>query len=372
MKIKAVIVSALGFFGLAAIGFAQATFSVGSIPVTTVTASGNTERTGDIMFTVIQGSSATFSGTITIYYGVPITVPTYAIIVTGQGGFAANPPSVTALDAASGTVALSIGAGISFPASFTVSGVRVKIAGSSLSSLAASISSTGNAIVAGQTGVTVIISVAAGLSKVGVDPVSGNPIVPAELNAAAPVSVTATMAVSENYLDAFGRIPADDPTITTGIMIRFTLSQAPPAGVSVAFPTTATSTGPNATAAWHLVDSAGAPLVASKTITSASTDLRVYYKLIVSSNPTAIDDITVGTADHPINLTIAGGATLPLSTGLISYVVSLAPIQPAFNNDGTVTGFPIPRFAAADLGPATLVITSVGGTKKRRGQMTSW
>ncbi len=358
MKVRTLLVAAVMFVALSAAAFAQATFSVGSIPVTTVTASGNTEKSGDVTFTVIQGSSASVLGTVTITYGVPITVPATAIVITGFGGFAATPPSLVApFDGASGKVVLSVPANVVFPASFTVSGVRVQIAGSSLSSLAASISSTGNAIVAGQTGVTVINSIAAGLAKIGINPDTDEADGAAELSAIDPAATTnAYMYASENYLDAFGKIPGalpNDPTVTTGIMIRFTLSAAPPAGVSIVFPASATHTGANSTAEWALVDSAGA--ATTKTIKSDTTDLTVYYMLVSSSNPTAIDDISIG-AVAPLQVKVASDATLPLPSGTISYVASLAPIKAAFNSDGTVTGLPIPRFAAADVGTGELLI----------------
>jgi hypothetical protein len=201
--------------------------------------------------------------------------------------------------------------------------------------------------------VTVINSVAAGLAKVGINPETGKANGTAELSAIDPSGATAGMFASENYLDAFGNIPGvapADPTITTGIMIRFTLSANPPAGVSIVFPATAPSTGTAATAGWILTDSAGA--VGAKTIKSDTTDLTVYYLLASSSNPTAIDDISI-----PVSLVYnKDDATLPLPSGTITYVASLAPIKAAFNSNGTVTGLPIPRFAAADVGTGELLV----------------
>src|SRR5438093_10689395 len=72
MRMKTLLVAAGIFFAFSAAAFAQGTYSVGSIPVTAVVKSGLTEKTGDITFTQISGSSV--SGTITITYGVPITV----------------------------------------------------------------------------------------------------------------------------------------------------------------------------------------------------------------------------------------------------------------------------------------------------------
>jgi hypothetical protein len=62
------------FLAFSVAAFAQATLTVGSIPVTAVVASGLTEKTGDITFTTVSGSPTVQSGVITINYGVPITV----------------------------------------------------------------------------------------------------------------------------------------------------------------------------------------------------------------------------------------------------------------------------------------------------------
>ncbi len=358
MKVKTLLVAAVMFVALSAAAFAQATFTVGSIPVTTVTASGNAEKTGDITFTLVQGSSPTVSGTVTISYGVPMTSPIGFIhviaplaVAPAVNNFVGTALQVLSINAQAGQVVIAVPAGVAAPGSFTLTGVRVAVAGTSLSSLSAAISSTGNAIVAGQTGVTVINSIAAGLAKVGVDPATGKAFADApELVAINPESSTSAMFASENYLDAFGSIPSLDTTITTGIIVRFTLSANPPAGVSIVFPTSATHTGTNSTAEWTLCDSTGKALGATQTIKSDTVDLHVYYALTSSSNPTAIDDISV----EGVAINVASSATLPLPSGTITYVASLAPIQPAFNTDGTVTNLPIPRFAAADVGTGTL------------------
>ncbi len=78
MKTKTILIAAVMFFALTASAFAQATFSVSSIPETTVVNSGFTEKTGDIMFTTVAGTPASVTGTFTISYGVPITAGTTA------------------------------------------------------------------------------------------------------------------------------------------------------------------------------------------------------------------------------------------------------------------------------------------------------
>src|SRR5437867_12982455 len=91
MRMKTLLVAAGIFFAFSAAAFAQATYSVRSIPVTAVVKSGLTEKTGDITFTQISGTSVT--GTITITYGVPITINIAAQVTvtpTGVTGLGVN------------------------------------------------------------------------------------------------------------------------------------------------------------------------------------------------------------------------------------------------------------------------------------------
>src|SRR5687767_13074011 len=98
MKARIVLVGALMFFGISAAAFAQANFDTGSTPVTAVTRSGYTEKTGDITFTQTSGTSV--AGTITVAYGVPITIDISDAMVVGAGCYA-GAGGVTVNEAAS-------------------------------------------------------------------------------------------------------------------------------------------------------------------------------------------------------------------------------------------------------------------------------
>ncbi|NWG12705.1 MAG: hypothetical protein HXY20_04125 [Acidobacteria bacterium] len=358
---KTILVAAVMFLGLTAAAFAQATYSVGSIPVTTVTASGYTEKTGDVTFTHVSGTSQ--AGTITISYGVPITVDIGDFVtIFAQGVYENAPPAGNpiaglsinegASSYANGQLVINVPAGVTGVGSFAISGVRVAVAGTALTSLAASISSTGNAITAGQTNVVVISSISAGLANIDSDPVSINGVAPGVGPYAAAVSV------DEGYLAAFFH---DDLTTTTSIMIKVTLDAAPTAGVTVTFPATFSyETQGEDTVTWETCasDGSGATLGAvSKT--SSSTDLSVYYRmqpvpnvdpLVQVTDPTAIETLEIS----PINITISGSATLPLPAGTVSASVSLAPVGAAFGSGGAVLASPIPRYMQVDLGPVPI------------------
>lgn len=365
MKVKTLLVAAVMFVALSAAAFAQGTFQIGSIPVTTVTASGNTEKTGDITFTLLPLGNTTVDGTITVSYGVPITVDTalattpIKIANANLVGAVAQPQILQVIK--SGQVVIKVSSGAT-QGSFTLTGVRVAISGTSLTSLGATVSSTGNAILAGQTGVTVITSVAPALKWVGVDfSDSDKPLRdPATIVAIDPHSTSAVMSAGENYLAAFTNppctgvnIPAGcDLTATIGAMVKFTLSAAPPPGVSIVFPASTTSV---AGLTWVLVDKAGA--TTTKTIKNDTTDLAVYYLITSSSDPTALEDITVS----GIQINVASDIVKPVPAAIITYVASIAPIAPAFDSSGNPTG-PIPRYDLADVGTGKLLTVEGSST----------
>lgn len=339
MKAKTLLVAAVMFFGLSAAAFAQlATFQVGSIPVTAVTATGQTEKAGSITFTTVSGSPATVLGTITVSFGVPIT--NAGANITGVAATGAL-PTIGSTNNASGVVVINISAG--FTGTFTLSGIRVAVSGTGLTSLSASMSAVGNAIIAGQTVVTVISSISPGLASL----TSTVGVINAVTGA---VTTQPILKVKEGYLDAFGKIPAvpalDDQT--TGVWLRFTLSANPPTGMTIQFPATAASDG---TAAFTTVNSDGTANGAAVNVTSSSTSLTVYYQLTTDSNPTKVETVT-----FPLTVSVDGTkATFPLASVSITSTVTLAPIGNAFTSSGGLIASPIPRYSVAEVGPANIL-----------------
>lgn len=342
MKAK-ILVVALMFFAFSAAAFAQATFQVGSIPVTAVTATGQTEKTGSITFTTVSGSAATSLGTITVSYGVPITNSGANITGTATAGAL---PTIGSTNNASGVVVINVSAG--FSGTFTLSGVRVAVSGTTLTSLSASISAVGNAIVAGQTVVTVISSIANGIASLAstagvINAVTGT------------VTTQPILKVKENYLDAFGKIPPGTDDQTTGIWLRFTLSAAPPTGMTIQFPATATT---DSTGIFTTINSDGTADGAAVNITSTSTALTVYYQLTSNSDPTKVETLTV-----PLTVSIdSSKASFPLASVSITSTVSLAPIGNAFSSSGAVIASPIPRYSVLEVGPASVLGISGSAT----------
>lgn len=365
MKVRTLLVAAVMFLALSAAAFAQATFQVGSIPVTTVASTGNTELTGDITFTMVSGSNATILGTINVTYPVPITVvdfPDYVQIINNTLVGAATAPQIKSVSK-TGTVVITVPADAT-SGSFTLTGVRVQIADTGFTNvgLTASISAVNNAILAGQTVVTVVNQIAAPLTAGDAGTADTvNSVTGKIYDSDGAEAESAIMSAAENYLDAFGKTPDTDPTLTTGRMIKFVLTP-PPAGVTLTMPETAAlaNSGGSIADGFELVDSTGVAVGDTVDITSDSSSFTVYYKLVTDSDPTLSEwiEVVVGISTKD--------ASLPIPSGTVTYTASMAPIGPAFDSKGNpipesdTTHFIIPRFKDVPIAAQTLL--SVAGS----------
>lgn len=363
MKTKTLLIAAVMFLGLTAAAFAQATFSVGSIPVTAIVNTGQVELTGDITFSMVNNGNAAVLGTITVIYPVPITVAMSATNGAAGSGVristvtapftssAANPPgnqtTVGILSVSSGAstgqgqVVIQVPPAAAGNGSFTLTGVRVAVAGTTLTSLNATISATNNAITANQTNVLVVASIAPGIQAPVTTTVGS-------INATTGGSiVNPVITIPEGFLNAWG-----DPTPLTNAGIRITLSAAPPAGITITFPQTASSDGvaPVANPAWTTINNDGTDHGGTYVFTSSSTTLVAYYKATSTTDPTKLETLTINPT-----LAFSGSSNLPLPVVTITYLVSMAPIGTAFGSNNALIASPIPRYAAQDLGPANLL-----------------
>jgi len=367
MKTKTLLIAAVMFLGLTAGAFAQATYQVGSIPVTAVIETGLTERSGDITFSQVSGQS--LQGTVAITYGgtpgVPITVDDTKILILappGAPGYSsgvAAPPSfppgttistvtVNSLDNESGVLVLNVPAGVA-AGSFTVSGVRVAVAGVTVNELRANISSTNNAILAGQTSVVVITDIAPGIDDVST---SSSDRVNLNATTGTPVSGdnTTTIRVDEGFLNAFNDI---NPATNFGVGIRFTLTGIPE-GITVTFPATATTNGnsPLGVPTFISVDDVGITPVGAVAIDANSDSLSVFYRLTSTSDPTTLERLSV-----PVTITFTGDEDedLPLAAGPIQFTTTLWPTGTAFDDGDVITlNRLIPRYVESLIGPDTL------------------
>jgi len=181
----------------AALGFGQALFTVGSSSSTAADI-GNAEIAGPITLTVASGT--TVNAPILISYSAPMTNNTGSeITVTGSGGLSTI-SGPTDFDFSTNSIVVEVPAGGAIGDTITISGVRIALAGSTLSQVTASVvglSSTGNAFMAGQTNPVVIGQIARPFQ---VDETTEPPL--AFSNGMATISST-TFKVTENYANAF-------------------------------------------------------------------------------------------------------------------------------------------------------------------------
>lgn len=390
MKTK-ILIAAVMFFALSVAAFAQVTaqFTVGSVPVTTVSSCGVTERTGDVIFTTVTGTGAVATGTFTINYGVPITSPLANIqatgtangvaLTTGAGNNLYLDPTLNTSgptgSLAAGLLTLSInpGAGLTNPVSFTVNGVRVNVSGSSLTSLSATISSTGNAIVAGQTTVIVISAISTALDTVTVNNPGGVtvllPFGPAlstgvAVNAATAGitgggvvtanSNTANILVKEKFVTAF-EVPGSGGT---GAVVQLIFT-AVPTGVTVALPLTVTSDKGYGFKAVSLTTTTTGAITATTdatvapSFTSLSTSLSAYY---LATTPGATSANGIDTLVFQATVT-ADPTKVPLTPTAITVTAQMAPSNPTGSTY-------IPRYSGTQcaVGPATLASVATGQT----------
>jgi hypothetical protein len=348
------------FLALSAIAFAQAgvaTFQVGSIPVTTVVQTGNTETTGDLTFTQLSGTSQT-GGPISISYGtgVSITVASGAITINNSDGYAAAPVTINSLTNTPGLLVLNVPAGVVAPASFTVSGVRIKVSGTGVSQVDASISAFGNAILAGQTTPRVITNVSPGLGTVSTSPTAG-----ATINAVTGVIVSGgspnKMRVREGFLAAFA----------PNAGIRITVNQKPPVGVTFTFPATfSTFDGSTGLSEYVIANSDMTTTDAVRTISgSSSSGTTIYYKMqtLGASADTVLESLYIDVTTS-VSTSGSNAISLPVSlTAGVTATVSLAPVSPAFTGSGGLPSTPlIPRYDPAESSAVTLLTVTGSST----------
>jgi hypothetical protein len=381
MKTKTILIAAVMFFALSVAAFAQtATFQVGSIPVTAVANSGQTEKTGSITFSQVSGTTPTPVGTITVNYGVPITNcavgTTGCTITVAAQGIQVAGANIVSVNNTTGQITISVPSAQT-AAVIQLSNVRVATAGTTLTTLSASVSTVGVALLAGQTSVVVINSIAPGIAGVLI-PAAGLGASPAKVNAVTAAVTQGIINVREGFINAYGLTSGTDTTQTGSTMVRLTLSQAPPAGVSITFPVTANATDPstipappapqygNTTVAnaFQLADATGAFLTTAAVIDSTSTNLTVYYRVATDTDVTRIEDLTLAgcpSAIPCVEVKVDPLAAKPLPATDINMTATLAPIGNAFGDLNAILASPIPRYAAQEVGP-TLFLSIVSGS----------
>jgi len=297
--------------------FGQATLQASSTS-STANKTGHTELVGDVTLTVVAGTTA--AGTVEFIYGRPLTNTVLSsssaagVTVTGTGGLAGASIAAVLPDG----IIVNLPAGATIGASATLSGVRISVVGVTTPTLSASISATGNSVVAGQNSTRVVSQI---VDTMIVDATSST-------------SVTFTNGVVVSGLGAFlfGEGSARSFSGHTGILGQTVPTQVIfrvlglPDNVSITFPAqAAANSGAKFTTSSGLDES----------LTNQSTSPRVTYLFSDSSS----SDFEVDNFSVTPSVSVTG----PVKSGTFVIQATVGPIGAA-KPDSEFPSTAVPRF----------------------------
>ncbi len=289
-------------------------YAVGVEAVLAIVNTGQAEPTGAMVFTQLSDENS--AGYIVISYGIPITVPWQKISVIGSGGLTRARLDESRSSRFAGQISIIVPAGGRHGDTIRVSGVRVAVAGTTLTYLAASIAAEGNTIPPSQSYVHVVKSIAPAIAHVK--------STEAQLDTSTVgASATGYVTIREGFIRSFVGRNQMTPGMTNGTEFRLTLSAMPP---EIEF----------------LIDD---NLPAAKAVPKQPSDDPLTFQTMLMESAS---EVTI-----PYRVRTKGKVSLrsPLA---ITGVISLAPIGTAFSAEGQPSGV-VPRYVASDVGPVTLV-----------------
>ncbi|MDA2933640.1 hypothetical protein MYX82_04795 [Acidobacteria bacterium AH-259-D05] len=153
MKIKTLLAAVIVMFVFTFT--AQAAISVSSTPVTSIRSDGEVEATGAVVLT-FQSVPADGTDVVTLDYGVAVDINTISTSKSAATGI-----TVGSITKSGNIVSVPLTFSSATTGSVTISGVRVDVAGTTLTDLSVSISTTVVSIVAGQNTTKVVNGIAA-------------------------------------------------------------------------------------------------------------------------------------------------------------------------------------------------------------------
>jgi len=360
MKTK-LLIAAVMFFALAVAAQAQTSFQVSSIPVTTVAACGASELSGDIIFTAISGSNGAGTGTITVTYPTGVNVALLGSTIKIFAGAGPVPPESAAdealVTAAANILTVPITEATTATTVIRISGVRVNVAGTGVTSVTVNVTSsgtTGFAFVGGQTNLVVISSVQPAFKAFG-SAAGGFSNATAVSVAAFNAGVTGANPVVINIKENFTAFQNG----VNGQLVQLTFS-AIPAGLQLSLPVSATTTSATpggggdgyqlATVSGSGNTFAVTRSAAVQTLNSTSASLVVYY---VMTTPSATSGNSLDTLPIPVTVGTIAVPTFPIPLGTVSVTVALAPVDTSVAKNMSY----VPRYGADQcaIGPATIL-----------------
>jgi hypothetical protein len=322
MKLKPLVAVSM-FLSFTAAAFAQATFTIGSSPVTTVVESGYAEITGEIVFTPINpAANLTVPGTITIDYGdTPITFMGGVFV---DGLIVGGPTATLGIGADNTQLVITVtpGTGVD-DYSIHLYGVQVQVAGDpGVAPLDAHLTSTGNLIVAGQTDPRVLNAVHSGIASLS----ASAPVRIHTVNGIINGNTQTTLTIVEGFSSAFGVSMFWDPPQTNAQQMRIVLDKQVPDGITIQFPTSDES------GKWARIGDG--------TLTSADIVPEVFYQVVFDTDSSSVETLQITVSVTAVEQ--------PYASAPLYASVSLAPIHFA----GSAAR---PRYAYAPVGSAPIV-----------------
>jgi len=329
MKIKTILAAVIVMFVFTTV---QAQISVSSTPVTIIRSDGITEKTGDVVLT-FNTAPTNGTDTITLDYGVKVNIA--AATATSAGAGSGVTPGTVASSGNLVTIPLTFSSAAT-PIAVTLKGVRVDVAGTGLTDLSVSLSSTVIPIVAGQNITKVVNSVAAPMSAG-----SSSNAKAALLDDGTKAVTVGILTVSEGFASAFASSVQEGTTgVTNGYKLKLVLAGALPTGVTLGL-TTTTPSGKTAVSGTITFTPSVLSSAATKSVLSFS-DTNTGLKEAFDINFTTVVK-TSGT----------GAISKPLAAVVISATVTSDP-------DNTTTS--VPRFNVTALPSGGQTILNVIST----------
>jgi hypothetical protein len=299
----------------------------------------------------LQGNGVAGAG------AIPSTDP---IRIEGQSGVFASVSAVTSVNFPSGTVTITLpcanttsadcgGANNALSGSFRLVGVRIDVNGKTapLTVTASLSSSANNYIPPSQPTVNTINALGPGIASITQSGISGQNnsgafLVFTNQTGSTPAKGSATIVIAEGFASAWRtstQSSTNNTVLPNGTDIRLTFSGVP-RGMAIA----ATTLGP----------SSSRPTVntGASTLSDTATTSEPNPVLVIRFGETNLS----GAENLQLELTLSGTPSTTLTPGAITVVATVVPIgdgiQPNNQPFPQSTGFP--RFAQADVGPATV------------------
>jgi hypothetical protein len=366
--------------------FAQVQLIINNAPSPSEIQTNRTAQTSDPASTgsgiLVSGSllatSPLTSTVLTLSFGAPITsaalvqgngvagpgpIPTGdPIRIEGQSGVFASVSAVTSVNFPSGTITITLpcanttsadcgGANNALSGSFRLVGVRIDVNGKTAPlTVTASLSSSANNYIPPSTStVNTINALGPGVGSVAQGAISGQTnagtfLVFTNQTGATPAKGSATLVIAEGFASAWRtatQSSTNGTVLPNGTDIRLTFSGVP-RGMTVA----ATPLGGSSSNNRPFVNTGASTLSATATSGSPNPTLVIKFG---DTNLTSVENLQ-------LDLTLSGAPSTTLTAGAITVVATMVPIGDALTATNVPqpqsTGFP--RFAQADVGPATV------------------